>query len=311
MGTPEFAVPTLEFLIEKGHIVKGVYTQPDRPKNRGQKLCCSPVKDVAIKHGIEVFQPLSLKKGDDAKVELDRLKEINPDVIVVVAYGQILPEEILAIPKYGCINVHASLLPKFRGAAPIQWAIARGEKETGITTMYMAKGLDTGDMILKDSISITDDMTGCILHDKLSLMGAKLLNDTLEMLEDGTAMRTVQDDKLSSYAPLITKNMLEVDFSKSADEVKNFIMAMADRPGAFSYLCSKRLKIYKAEKVDGEFDYPAGTLINLSDFIVVCGDKKALKLTDIQLEGCKKMSADECMRGRKIEIYTVLGKENL
>lgn len=310
MGTPEFAVPTLELLIKKGHIVKGVYTQPDRPKNRGQKLCCSPVKDVALKYGIEVFQPLSLKKGDDASIELDRLKKINPDVIVVVAYGQILPEGILAIPKFGCINVHASLLPKFRGAAPIQWAIARGEKETGITTMYMAKGLDTGDMILKDSISITDDMTGCMLHDKLSVMGAKLLNDTLEKLENGTAERVAQDDKLSSYAPLITKDMLEVDFNKSADEVKKIIMAMADRPGAFSYLCSKRLKIYNAEKVEGEYDYPAGTLINLSEFVVVCGDKKALKLTDIQLEGCIKMSAQECMRGRKIELYTVLGKQS-
>lgn len=309
MGTPEFAVPTLELLIKQGHNIKGVYTQPDRPRNRGQRLCCSPVKEVALKNNIPVFQPLSLRKGDDAKLELDRLKRIEPDVIVVVAYGQILPEGILDIPKYGCINVHASLLPKYRGAAPIQWAIANGEEETGVTTMYMAKGLDTGDMILKESLPITSDMTGCVLHDELSKLGASLLIKTLDLLEKGEAPREVQDDSSSCYAPIILKDMLEIDFTKSAFQVKNFIMAMSDKPGAYSFLCSKRLKIYKAEIVEGEYNYAPGTLVDLSDFIVVCGDKRALKLTDIQLEGCKKMSAQECMRGRKIEVYTVLGKK--
>lgn len=206
MGTPEFSVPTLEALIAH-HDVIGVVTQPDKRKGRGKAMACPPVKETALKHNISVYQPVKVR--EEAFVET--LKELEPDVIVVVAFGQILPESILNIPKYGCINVHASLLPKYRGAAPIQWAVINGEKETGITTMYMAKGLDTGDMIDKIVIPVEPKETGETLHDKLSAAGGKLILETLAKLEAGTAVRIPQNDAESSYAGMLTKELGEID----------------------------------------------------------------------------------------------------
>lgn len=308
MGTPDFAVPALEAIINSGHNVAAVFTQPDRPKNRGQKLCCSPVKACAAEHNIDVYQPQSLRKGEDAQTSLDIISKINPDCIVVAAYGQILPKAILDLPKYGCINIHASLLPKYRGASPIQACIAAGEKESGVTIMHMSEGLDTGDMIISGSTPILPEMNGSELHDKLSEIGAKLVITALEQLENGTAKRIVQDDSLSCYAPLIKKEQLLIDFSMPAQKVHDFIRAMAEYPGAYSFLCGKRLKAYSSVIVEENFNYKSGTLVDLADFTVVCGDGKAVSLTDVKLEGCRQMAAAECARGRNIPLYTVLGE---
>ena len=224
MGTPVFALSCLEQLIAAGHEVAAVFTQPDKPKNRGKQRQMTPVKECALKHDIPVYQPLSLRRGEDAEKSLEVLKEINPDCIVVVAYGQILPESILELPEYGCINVHASLLPMYRGAAPIQRCIQFGEKKSGVTTMYMAKGLDTGDMILRDELDIPEDMTGSELHDRLSEMGGRLIVRTLEEVQNGTAPRIPQEGD-TCYASMICKEELFLDFTKPAVQVRDFIRA--------------------------------------------------------------------------------------
>ena len=213
MGTPDFAVPCLEALINAGHEVAAVFTQPDKPKNRGHKMTPSPVKECAVSHDIPVYQPVSFRKSksEDAVAAYETLRETDPDCIVVVAYGQILPKEILDLPRFGCINVHASLLPRYRGAAPIQHCIINGEKESGVTTMYMAEGLDTGDMILTDRIEIDERMTASELHDRLSEMGARLIVKTLEELEKGTAQRIPQTDENTCYASMLTKEMCRID----------------------------------------------------------------------------------------------------
>lgn len=303
MGTPDFSVPCLNSLIEAGHNVVGVFTQPDKPKNRGHKMQMPPVKECALEHGIEVYQPLSLRKGDDAESSLEILKKLNPDCIVVVAYGQFLPNAILELPKYGCINVHASLLPRYRGAAPIQRVIMDGEKVTGVTTMHMADGIDTGDMILKDTIEITDKMTGGELHDALSEMGARLIVKTLEQLENGTAPREVQTGE-TCYAKMLNSDVCKLDFSKSAERLYNQIRGLSPAPSAFTFLDGKRLKVYFAEKTGKTYDLPKGSV--LADLTVVCGDGKGLRFIDIQLEGGKRMSATDFLRGRKIENDTVL-----
>ena len=227
MGTPEFSVPTLEALIAH-HEVIGVVTQPDKRKGRGKAMAFPPVKETALAHGIPVYQPVKVR--EEAFVET--LRELAPDVIVVVAFGQILPESILNLPKYGCINVHASLLPKYRGAAPMQWAIINGEKETGITTMYMAKGLDTGDMIEKVVIPIAPKETGETLHDKLSAAGGTLILSTLDKLEAGTAVRIPQNDEESSYAGMLTKELGEIDWTKNAVSFERLIRGLNSWPSA-------------------------------------------------------------------------------
>lgn len=229
MGTPDFAVSALEEL-HKHHNVMAVFTQPDKPKNRGKKMQAPPVKECAEKYGIPVYQPLSLRKGEDAEKSLELLKQLAPDCIVVAAYGQILPESILELPKYKCINIHASLLPKYRGAAPIQKCIIDGETESGVTTMLMAKGLDTGDMLMSRSVKITPDMTGGELHDSLAATGGELIIETLKACEEGTIKPVPQDDSLSCYAGLITKEMCRIDFSKNAIDVYNFIRGMSPSP---------------------------------------------------------------------------------
>ena len=306
MGTPDFAVPCLEELIKSEHKVTAVFTQPDKPKNRGQKMQFSPVKECAVAHEIPVYQPLSLRKGEDGERSLEILRELNPDCIVVAAYGQILPKALLDLPEFGCINVHASLLPRYRGAAPIQHCIIDGEEKTGITIMYMAEGLDTGDMIIKDEVAIDERMTASILHDKLTEISGPLLLKALSQLEGGTAQRTPQTDENTCYASMISKEMCRIDFTKPMAQVYNFIRGMSASPCAYTSLGGKRLKVYFAEKTDIKTDLPAGTAVD-DGLSVACGDGFAIKLSDIQLEGSKRMNAGDFLRGRRVEKGTVLG----
>lgn len=305
MGTPDFAIPTLQSLIDSEHEVAAVFTQPDKPKGRGMKLTAPPVKELAQKNGIEVFQPQSLKR--DADEYISKIREINPDVIVVAAYGKILPKEVLDIPRFGCVNVHGSLLPKYRGAAPIQHAVLNGDKKTGITTMLMAQGLDTGDILLKSETEIGENETAEELFDRLSVLGAELLIDTLGALEGDNITPQKQDEENASYASMLTKDMCEIDFSKSAFEVHKKICGLSSWPCASTKLMGKRIKVYRSQIVDIDTkDKQNGSVIDEKNFIVACKDK-AVKLVTVQLEGSKKMSAEDFLRGRKIDRGTILG----
>ncbi|MBQ8791332.1 MAG: methionyl-tRNA formyltransferase [Ruminiclostridium sp.] len=306
MGTPDFAVSALCALAEE-HNVLAVFTQPDKPKNRGKKMQFPPVKEKAVELDIPVYQPLSLRRGDDAVQSLETLKSLNPDCIVVAAYGQILPKEILDLPKYGCINIHASLLPKYRGAAPIQWCIIDGEKQTGVTTMMMAEGLDTGDMLQTAVVDITDTMTAGELHDILAQKGAELILSTLSAAENGTLTPIKQDDSLSCYASMISKDMCRIDFSKPAGEVYNFIRGMSPSPCAYTFISDKRLKVYMAELCDLKSDKACGMVIDTNEFIVACGDNNCIRLTQVQGEGGKRMNAVDFLRGNKLAEDTMLG----
>ena len=291
MGTPDFAVPCLRNLAESEYEIAAVFTQPDKPKGRGYKMIPTPVKSASLEYDIPVYQPLSLRKGDDASNALEMLREINPDLIVVVAYGQILPKEILELPKYGCINIHASLLPSYRGAAPIQWSVINGEKLTGVTSMLMAEGLDTGDMLLKRETEIGENETASSLHDRLSIIGAELLIDTIKGIEEGSIIPEVQDDSLSSYASRITKDMSELDFSKSAKELHNIIRGIT----GFTTLDGKRLKVYDSRitKISNAEIFENGTVTDTNEFIVKCGDGMGLKFYEIQPEGKKRMKTED------------------
>lgn len=302
MGTPDFAVPCLQALIDNGENVQAVFTQPDKPKGRGYKMLPPPVKSLALTYNIPVYQPLSLKKGEDAENALNILKDLSPDLIIVVAYGKILPKEILELPKYYCINVHASLLPRYRGAAPIQWCVLNGEKETGVTTMLMAEGLDTGDMLLKETVAIGDDETASELHDRLSAVGAELLIKTISAVKAGTITREKQDDMLSNYASMITKDMCPIDFSLPAQQVHNKIRGLSAAPCAVTMLNGKRLKIFKSTMSDKKkYDLTAGTIVNEKDFTVVCGDGYTVTFTEVQSEGGKRMKVSDFLRGNHIE----------
>lgn len=302
MGTPDFAVPCLQALIDNGENVQAVFTQPDKPKGRGYKMLPPPVKSLALTYNIPVYQPLSLKKGEDAENALNILKDLSPDLIIVVAYGKILPKEILELPKYYCINVHASLLPRYRGAAPIQWCVLNGEKETGVTTMLMAEGLDTGDMLLKESVAIGDDETASELHDRLSAVGAELLIKTISAIKVGTITREKQEDSLSNYASMITKDMCPIDFSLPAQQIHNKIRGLSASPCAVTMLNGKRLKIFKSTMSDKKkYDLAAGTVVNEKDFTVVCGDGYTVTFTEVQSEGGKRMKVSDFLRGNHIE----------
>ncbi len=306
MGTPDFAVPCLKALIESGENVQAVFTQPDKPKGRGYKLTPPPVKELALTYNIPVYQPLSLKNGEDAEMTMKVLKELSPDLIIVVAYGKILPKDILDLPKY-CINVHASLLPKYRGAGPIQWSVLNGEKVTGVTTMLMAEGLDTGDMLISSSVEIGDNETASELHDRLSELGAKVLLDTVKAVKDNTLTPVKQDDALSNYAPMLTKDMCAIDFSKPAQEVHNHIRGLSSFPGAMTMLNGKRLKVYKSVCLHDTFvNAIAGTVVNTDDFTVACGDGKCVRFVEIQAEGSKRMNTADYLRGKAIEKGTIL-----
>ena len=307
MGTPDFAVPSLNALIDSGENVTAVFTQPDKPKGRGYKLTPPPVKEVALTHNIPVYQPLSLKKGEDAEAALKVISELAPDLIVVVAYGKILPKAILDAPKYHCINVHASLLPKYRGAGPIQWSVLNGEKVTGVTTMLMADGIDTGDMLLSKSLEIGENETASELHDRLSVLGAELLLETLIAVKSDSITAIPQNDSLSSHAPMLTKDMCPIDFSKPAQEVHNHIRGLSAFPCATAVLDGKRIKVYKSELVQGSksANIP-GTIVQAKDFTVVCGDGNCIKFTEIQAEGGKRMLTADYLRGKPIKEGTVL-----
>lgn len=244
MGTPDFAVPCLEALVKAGYDVCCVVTQPDRPRGRGNKISFSPVKMKAAEYNLKVLQPVKIRKDPEF---IEKLRSLNPDVIVVIAFGQILPEEVLSIPHLGCINVHASLLPKLRGAAPINWAIINGDKETGITTMFMDKGIDTGDMLLKEKVAIREDMTAGELHDVLMNVGAGLLIKTLKAIEDGTVKRTPQDNEASTYAPMLDRDTGKIVWTEESCDIKNLVRGTNPYPAAYSTLGGKRIKIWKAE----------------------------------------------------------------
>lgn len=306
MGTPDFAVPCLRSLAESEYEIAAVFTQPDKPKGRGYKMIPTPVKAASLEYDIPVYQPLSLRKGDDASNIMEMLRKINPDLIVVVAYGQILPKEILNLPKYGCINIHASLLPAYRGAAPIQWSVLNGEKVTGVTSMLMAEGLDTGDMLLKRETEIGENETSSSLHDRLSIIGADILLDTIKGIEDGSIIPEVQDDSLSSYASRITKDMSELNFNKSAKELHNIIRGVT----GFTTLDGKRLKVYNSRitSISNAQMFENGTVTDTNEFIVKCGDGMGLKFYEIQPEGKKRMKVEDYLRGKKINSGTILGK---
>ena len=297
MGTPDFAVPCLKALAESSENIKAVFTQPDKPKGRGYKLIPTPVKAAATELGIDVYQPLSLKKGEDAEKALSVINSIKPDLIIVVAYGKILPKQILDIPQYGCINVHASLLPKYRGAAPIQWSILNGEKETGVTTMMMAEGLDTGDMLITKKVSIDENETLSELHDRLSQCGAEVLLETLTALKAGNLKRIPQSDTDSSYSPMITKDMSALDFSQPALTIHNKIRAIT----GYAFINGKRIKIFRSELAGNTDSKDTGLIENISDFSVVCGDGKLIRLTEIQPEGGKRLKSADYLRGNRLE----------
>ncbi len=304
MGTPDFAVPALESIISEGHNVQAVFAQPDKPAGRGYNLRKPPVKICAEKHGIAVYQPEKLRDSDAEAV----IKQLNPDIIVVAAYGQILPESILKLPRLGCVNIHASLLPRLRGAAPIQWAIYNGDKVTGITTMKMAKGLDTGDILEQAETEIGENETADSLHDRLSALGAKIIISTLNKLENGSITPRLQGDEFT-YAPLIKKSMGEIDFSKTAREIYNMIRAFTPWPSAFTMLNGRRIKIVEAAVSDKTTKMPAGSVCFTDGAIsAACGDGSVIDFLVIQPEGSGKMPADAFLRGHAVEIGAVLGK---
>lgn len=305
MGTPDFAVYALKSIIEAGHDVVAVFSQPDKAKGRSKKLVATPVKACAVEHDIPVYQPEKLRQQEN----VDIIKEINPDAIVVAAYGQILPVSILEIPKYGCINIHASLLPKYRGAAPIEWSIIDGEKQTGVTTMYMAKGLDTGDMIDRVVVEIEDDDTGETLHDKLANEGAKLILKTLSDLEAGTATRTAQNDEESCYASMLTKEMGNIDFTKPAKEIERLIRGLIPWPCAYTTIDGKNVKIYKAAVVKTGVNETPGiiTEVTKKSFTIACGED-ALVIKNLQPEGKKPMDTVAYLNGNKLTVGMKVGE---
>ena len=306
MGTPEFAVPTLQALIDH-HEVLAVVTQPDKQRGRGKKMQFPPVKEKAVEYDIPVYQP---QRARDEEF-IEELKNLNPDVIVVVAYGQILPESILNIPKYGCINVHGSLLPKYRGAAPIQWAVLDGEEKTGITTMYMEKGLDTGDMIEHVVVPIDAKETGESLHDKLAVAGGPLLLDVLAKLENGTAVRTPQNDADSCYAKMLTKDLGKIDWNKDAVSIERLIRGLNSWPSAYTAFHDKTLKIWDADVEEGSSDAQPGTVVKVTpDALYVQTGKNLLKLNEVQIQGKKRMPVKAFLLGHKVEIGTLLGQDN-
>ena len=302
MGTPDFAVPTLEALIEK-HEVLAVVTQPDKPKGRGKKMVFPVIKEKALEHNITVYQPQKVKTPEFVEI----LKEYQPDIMVVVAFGQILSEEILNIPKYGCINVHGSILPQYRGAAPIQWSIINGEEFGGVTTMYMAKGLDSGDMILKAKEKIKPDDTYGSLYDRLSVIGADLLIKTLDLIENGEVKRIPQNDDEATFAPMIKPELEHINWNGKNTDIVNLIKGLNPQPVAYTMLNDEKLKIWFAETIDGDYNGEPGTIVDVRkrDFVVMTAEG-AVAVKEVQAQGGKKMSADAYMRGHAIEKGTIL-----
>ncbi len=294
MGTPDFAVPTLKKLINSKHNVIAVYTKEDKPKGRGYALAQSPVKVVALENNIPVYQPKTLKTQE----AFNEIEKLNADIIVVAAYGLILPKNILEQPKYGCINLHGSILPKYRGAAPIQWSVLNGETKTGVTLMQMDIGLDTGDMLYKREIDILENDTASIVHDKLATISADIILECLEKIENDELTPEKQDDKLSNYAPMLDKTLCQIDWSKSSLEVHNKVRGLNSWPIAVSKVNGKRVKIYITEK--SKLQGKAGEILSISPLVVACG-VDSVEIKELQLEGKKRMKADDFTRGNKLE----------
>lgn len=303
MGTPDFSVPTLEALVQAGHDVTAVVTQPDKPKGRGKAVLMTPVKEKALEYGIQVYQPVKVRDQEFVQV----LRQMNPDIIVVTAFGQILSVEILKIPRYGCVNVHASLLPKYRGASPIQYAVIEGEKETGITTMMMAEGLDTGDMLDQAVIQLDQKETGGSLHDKLGNLGGELIIGTLKKLEDGTAIRTPQREEEACYVKPLKKLMGDIDWSMEAEAIERLVRGLNPWPSAYTSWNGKTIKIWEADVIAQEYEGRCGQIAEVDkDKLLVKTGKGALSIRVLQLEGKKRMNIDAFLRGYKIEKGTVL-----
>ncbi len=303
MGTPDFSVPSLKKLIEN-YNVRAVFTQPDKPKGRGKKLSASPVKEVAVLNNIPVYQPVKIRKEQEI---INKIKEIKPDFIIVVAYGQILSKEILDIPKFACINLHASLLPRLRGAAPINWAIINGEKFAGNTTMKMDVGLDTGDMLLRQKIEITEDMTSEDLYDILMNKGADLLVETIDKYAKGEIKPEKQNDELTNYAPLLTKDTGKIIWSLTNNKIENLVKGLKPHPLAFTICKEKTMKIHEAKAIDLDFKKDPGTVVKVDkDGILVACGKGSLLIKVIQFPGKKAMNVEDYIRGNSIEEGTVL-----
>ena len=317
MGTPDFAEVSLEAIYNAGHEIIGVVTNPDKPKGRGMKLIATPVKEFAVAKNIPVYQPLKIRKNTEF---IEEMKALKPDIICVVAYGKILPKEILDIPENGCINVHGSLLPKYRGAAPIQWAILNGDKTTGITTMYMDEGMDTGDMILKEEVEINENETTGELWNRLALIGGNLLVKTLDLIKEDKAPRIKQGDDFT-IAPMLNKEMSKIDWeNKTANEIKNLVRGLNPIMGAYSFLDEKKIKFWKIQCLDNEkflssFDYDKQKLLELPNgAIIISNDKEGLfikakdgiiSVLEIQGENAKKMNIKDFLRGNKLEINKI------
>ncbi len=303
MGTPDYAAVTLKSLINSEHEICAVFAQPDKPVGRKQILTPPPVKVLALENDIPVYQPNSVRTGE----ALEILKDIAPDVIVVVAYGKILPKEILDLPKFGCVNGHASLLPKYRGASPIQWCIVQGETETGVTTMLMDEGMDTGDILEVEKVDILPNETAEELFDRLSLISANLMLSTIEKLEKGEITPKKQTGE-PSYAPIIKKDMAKLDFSKTALEIQNAVRGYYSWPCAFFFLDGKRIKVIKTE-IGDKTSKEYGTVIgNTNDLQIACGDGFSICITELQPEGSKAMTAKQMLNGKQIPIGTVVGE---
>ena len=299
MGTPDFSVGTLEALVEAGYEITGVVTQPDKPKGRGKQMMPTPVKEAAEKHGLPVYQPRRVRDAE----AIEEIRKMEPDVIVVVAFGQIIPKEILDMPKYGCINVHASLLPAYRGAAPIQWAVMNGDEVSGVTIMKMDEGLDTGDMLTKVEVPLAADETGGSLFDKLAAAGAKLLVETLPKLEKGEVTPEKQPEiSTTEYARMIKKEDGKIDWTKSAVEIERQIRAMSPWPSAFTFINGKTLKVWKASVLKTQAGKVPGTVLaaDKEGIQVACG-QNVLVLHEVQLEGKKRMEVDAFLRGYQLK----------
>jgi len=312
MGTPDFAMESLKKLTETGYCIKGVVTNPDRPKGRGMKMIASPVKEYALEQGFEIYQPDKVKNNLEF---IDTIKNINPDVICVVAYGKILPKEILEIPKYGCINVHGSILPKYRGAAPIQWAVLNGDKTTGVTTIYMNEKMDAGDIILTKETSIGENETTGELWNKLSILGAELLVETLKQIEEGTAPRIKQSEEYS-VAPMLNKDMAIINWNEmTAYDIKNLVRGLNPIMGALSFYKEKKIKFWKVEVVECKKEEwlkkKEGTILvsNDKEGLYIKAKEGIISVLEIQGENAKRMNINDFLRGNKLEIEEVFSDE--
>ena len=300
MGTPDFASASLKKLIDERFDVVGVFTQPDKPKGRGMELCASPVKELALENGLPVFQPVKMRDG----TALAQIKALEPDILVVVAYGRILPDDILAVPKYGAINVHGSLLPKYRGAAPIQWAVLNGDKITGVTTMYLASEMDTGDIIYTAETEIGEYETSGELFDRLKDMGAELLVKTLRDIDAGIAPRTPQDHSKASYVTMLDKSICPIDWNKTPREVLKHIYGLQPWPVATMELEGKTVRVFAAKYTDGKTEKVPGAVVSTDKggLEIACADGETLLITELQAPGKKRMGADDYLRGHQIKV---------